>query len=35
MQQQYVDLLLVRFVTAPGLARHPQERSGSWLGAMR
>ncbi|MER6708734.1 AraC family transcriptional regulator [Streptomyces fumanus] len=29
-----VDLLLVQFVRA-WLARHPQERSGSWLGAMR
>ncbi|MFE6779110.1 cupin domain-containing protein [Streptomyces sp. NPDC057702] len=29
-----VDLLLVQFVRA-WLARHPEERSGSWLGAMR
>ncbi|MGC5568456.1 cupin domain-containing protein [Streptomyces sp. FR-108] len=29
-----VDLLLVQFVRA-WLARHPQEQSGSWLGAMR
>lgn len=28
-----VDLLLVQFVRA-WLARHPEERSGSWLGAM-
>ncbi|MEU8915563.1 cupin domain-containing protein [Streptomyces libani] len=29
-----IDLLLVQFVRA-WLARHPQEQSGSWLGAMR
>ncbi|MDO0924077.1 AraC family transcriptional regulator [Streptomyces sp. TG1A-8] len=29
-----VDLLLVQFVRA-WLARHPEEQSGSWLGAMR
>jgi len=29
-----VDLLLVQFVRA-WLARHPEERAGSWLGAMR
>jgi AraC-like DNA-binding protein len=29
-----VDLLLVQFVRA-WLGRHPEERSGSWLGAMR
>ncbi|GAA0925993.1 MULTISPECIES: AraC family transcriptional regulator [Streptomyces violaceusniger group] len=29
-----VDLLLVQFVRA-WLARHPEEESGSWLGAMR
>ncbi|GAA3189077.1 MULTISPECIES: AraC family transcriptional regulator [Streptomyces] len=29
-----VDLLLIQFVRV-WLARHPQERSGSWLGAMR
>ncbi|MGW8701753.1 cupin domain-containing protein [Streptomyces eurythermus] len=29
-----VDLLLVQFVRA-WLARHPQEQTGSWLGAMR
>ncbi|MEV0280013.1 AraC family transcriptional regulator [Streptomyces sp. NPDC050610] len=29
-----VDLLLIQFVRV-WLARHPEERSGSWLGAMR